>query len=154
MVARKIDAYCLDYSPVPIFHFTLTPRGDALETMKEDYTPEGWHTLTPRIVVRDCRQFVEFLKQVFAGEGDYVEERPSVIKIGDSRVMISEAGVRQPTTAFLYVYVADTDATHQRAVDAGAHSLEQPLDTPYGDRRCMLEDRWGNIWQVATYRSN
>jgi uncharacterized glyoxalase superfamily protein PhnB len=64
--------------------------------------------------------------------------------------MISEAGVRKPTTAFLYVYVRDADATYQRAIDAGARSLEEPSDLPYGDRRCMLEDKWGNTWQVAT----
>lgn len=120
--------------------------------MKEaHYAPQGWHTLTPRIVVQNSRQFVEFLKQVFAAKGDYLEDRPSVIKIGDSLVMISEAGIRSTNTAFLYVYVRDTDATYQRALDAGARSLEQPIKTPYGDRRAMVEDRWGNIWQIATY---
>jgi uncharacterized glyoxalase superfamily protein PhnB len=34
--------------------------------------------------------------------------------------------------------------------DAGARSLEEPFDTPYGDRRCMIEDKWGNTWQIAT----
>src|SRR2546423_15080497 len=119
-----------------------------------DYIPKGWHTLTPRIVAQDSRQFVDFLKQVFAGEGDYLEDRPSVITIGDSRVMVSEVGVRGPTTAFLYVYVPDTDATYKRALQAGERSLEQPIDTPYGDRRCMVEDRWGNVWQIATYRDS
>jgi uncharacterized glyoxalase superfamily protein PhnB len=52
--------------------------------------------------------------------------------------------------AFFYVYVSDTDATHQHAVDAGALTLEAPFDTPYGDRRCMVEDEWGNTWQIAT----
>jgi uncharacterized glyoxalase superfamily protein PhnB len=47
-------------------------------------------------------------------------------------------------------YVADTDATYQRALNAGARSLEEPFDTPYGDRRCMVEDKWGNTWQIAT----
>jgi PhnB protein len=120
--------------------------------MKEaHFTPQGWHTVTPRIVVDDSKQFVEFLKQVFGAEGEYREDRPSVMKIGDSLVMISDVGVRGHTTAFLYVYVPDTDAIYQRAIDAGARTLEQPLDTPYGDRRCMVEDRWGNTWQIATY---
>ena len=116
-----------------------------------DYIPKGWHTVTPRIVVDDSRQFVDFVKLVFGGEGDYLEDRPSVITIGDSRIMVSDVGVRESTTAFLYVYVPDTDATYQRALQAGARSLEQPVDTPYGDRRCMVEDRWGNVWQIATY---
>jgi PhnB protein len=47
-------------------------------------------------------------------------------------------------------YVNDADATYQRALNAGARSLEEPFDTPYGDRRCMVEDKWGNTWQIAT----
>lgn len=55
--------------------------------------------------------------------------------------------------AFLYVYVEDADRTYQRAVDAGAISIEEPTDTPYGDRRATLRDSWGNMWQIATHRS-
>src|SRR5262249_5049916 len=95
------------------------------------FTPEGWHTVTPRIVARDARQLVEFLGRVFGATGAYRREAPSVIKIGDSLVMISDAGVRQLTPAFLYVYVSDTDATYRRALDAGARSLEEPADLPY-----------------------
>jgi uncharacterized glyoxalase superfamily protein PhnB len=53
--------------------------------------------------------------------------------------------------AFLYVYVEDTGATYLRALEAGATSLEEPFNTPYGDRRCMVEDEWGNTWQIATH---
>jgi PhnB protein len=49
----------------------------------------------------------------------------------------------------LYVYVADVEATHARALALGARQLEAPLDTPYGDRRSMIEDTWGNTWQIA-----
>jgi len=94
---------------------------------------------------------VEFVQLVFDGIGDYRKEQPSVISIGDSRVMISDAGIRNPTTSFLYVYVKDTDETFRQALQAGASSLEEPADMPYGDRRGMFEDPWGNTWQVATY---
>jgi PhnB protein len=113
--------------------------------------PQGWHTVTPRIVARDARQLVEFLKRVFGGTGEYRQSVPSEVRIGDSLVMISDAGARRPMAAFLYVYVNDTDDTFQRALDAGAHALEAPSDMPYGDRRCMVEDEWGNTWQIATY---
>jgi PhnB protein len=56
---------------------------------------------------------------------------------------------REPFPAFLYVYVDDADDTFQRAVDAGAQVLEEPLDTPYGDRRAMVRDPFGNILQIA-----
>jgi uncharacterized glyoxalase superfamily protein PhnB len=118
---------------------------------RSDFTPDGWHTVTARIVARDASQLVEFLHQVFGATGEYRREMPSVVQIGDSLIMISDVGVRGPTPAFLYVYVSDTDATYRRALDAGARSLEEPADLPYGDRRCMVEDKWGNIWQIATH---
>lgn len=108
--------------------------------------------MIPRIVVREAQQLVEFVKHVFGATGDYRPDRPAVLKIGDSVIMISEAGIRNPMPAFLYVYVADADRAYRRALQAGAKSLEQPSDTPYGDRRGMVEDKWGNIWQIATYK--
>jgi PhnB protein len=113
--------------------------------------PEGWHSVTPRIVVPDARGLVAFLKDAFGATGEYRQESPSEIRIDDSVVMISEAGLRNPMRAFLYVYVSDADATYRRAVEAGARSLEEPADMPYGDRRSMVEDNWGNHWQIATH---
>jgi uncharacterized glyoxalase superfamily protein PhnB len=54
--------------------------------------------------------------------------------------------------AFLYVYVEDTDTAFRSAIDRGARSLEEPHETPYGDRRAMIRDPWGNTWQIATHR--
>jgi len=121
-------------------------------TNARHFIPEGWHSVTPRLFVDDAKALVEFLKNVFDATGEYVDDRPSIVRIGDSIVMIGDAGVRNSITAFLYAYVADTDATYQRAVTAGAHIIEEPRDTPYGDRRCMIEDPGGNTWQIATYR--
>jgi uncharacterized glyoxalase superfamily protein PhnB len=120
-------------------------------TNPSHFAPEGWHTVTPRIVVDDAEKLVEFLRQVFGATGDYRPDLPSVIRIGDSMVMISDAGARSPMSGFLYVYVSDTDATYRRALDAGARALEAPSIMPYGDRRCMVEDKWGNTWQIATH---
>ena len=120
-------------------------------TNRSSFIPEGWSSVTPRVVAQDAKHLVEFLKKVFGATGEYQQDIPSVIRIGESLVMINEAGIRSPMSAFLYVYVSDTDATYQRALDAGALSLEEPSDMPYGDRRCMVEDKWGNIWQIATY---
>lgn len=122
--------------------------------MTGNVAPAGWHTVTPRIVADDASGLVRFVKDVFGADGDYCDNRPSEIRIGDSIVMITDAGVRAPMPAFLYVYVADAEAVYQRALDAGAHSLEAPVDTPYGDHRCMLEDRWGNTWQIANRIQN
>ncbi len=120
-------------------------------TNRFPFAPEGWHTVTPRIVVHEAEHLVEFLKQVFGATGEYRQARPSEVRIGDSVIMISDARPRRPMTAFLYVYVNDTDATYRRALDAGARALEAPAVTPYGDQRSMVEDKWGNTWQIATH---
>ena len=114
--------------------------------------PESWHSITPRIVVQDPSKLVEFLKQAFHATGDFRKDSPSVIRIGDSIVMISSVGPREAMPAFLYLYVEDIDATYRRALEAGAVSLEEPQDLPYGDRRGMIEDPCGNIWQIATHK--
>jgi len=116
--------------------------------------PNGWHSLTPRIVVDDVAGLVGFLRQAFDATGELVADRPAVMQTGDSVLMVSGAGPRQAMPAFLYVYVEDADATYRRALRAGAKSLEEPIDTPYGDRRGMVEDRWGNVWQIATPRKS
>jgi PhnB protein len=54
----------------------------------------------------------------------------------------------------LRVHVDDSDATYQRAIAAGAPSLAEPTDMPYGDRRAMVKDAWGNTWQIATHRED
>lgn len=115
-------------------------------------SPEGWHSITPRIVVNDPAKLVEFLKSAFDATGDYLTDRPSVIRIDDSLVMVSGVGPRQEMPAFLYLYVDDIDATYQRALEAGAISLEEPQDLAYGDRRGMIEDPCGNVWQIATHK--
>ncbi|MDQ2971641.1 MAG: VOC family protein [Pseudomonadota bacterium] len=109
--------------------------------------------MTPRIVAKGAQQLVAFVKQVFGATGDYRPGIPAVLSIGESKIMIGDAGIREPMPACLYVYVENADETYRRAIEAGASSIEAPLDTPYGDRRGMVEDQWGNTWQIATYRS-
>jgi len=92
-------------------------------------------------VTHDVARLVEFFKQAFAATGDLRKDRPCEIRIGDSLVMVSEAGVREAMPAFLYLYVDETDATYERALKAGAESLAEPQDMPYGDRRCMVKDQ-------------
>ena len=73
------------------------------------------------------------------------------MRIGDSVIIISDGGgVRDSIPGFLYVYVEDVDAVYERAMHAGAESLEAPTDLPYGDRRSTVKDSWGNLWQIAT----
>jgi tRNA-Thr(GGU) m(6)t(6)A37 methyltransferase TsaA len=116
---------------------------------KQVVLPSGSRSVMPRMVVPDVAAQVEFLRAVFDATGDIHADRPAEIHIGSSTVLISRAGQRQLFPAFLYVYVEDADSVYARALAAGALSMEPPLDTPYGDRRAMVRDAWGNIFQIA-----
>jgi PhnB protein len=103
--------------------------------------PEGWHSVTLRIVVHGAKQFVEFLTQVFSATGGFQETRPFELWIGDSVVMVSEAGVRSPCQPFsTSTYATLKPCTNARS-KLGARTIESPFDTPYGGRRCMVEDQ-------------
>ena len=117
------------------------------------FQPDGWPTVTPRIITPDPENLVRFLKDVFHAQGECRVGRPAEIRIGDSVIMVSDGdGVRDLMPAFLYVYVADADATYKRAIAAKATSLEEPANMPYGDRRAMVRDSWRNTWQIATHK--
>ena len=78
------------------------------------------------------------------------------IGIGDSALGVGEANERwfsKPT--MIYVYVEDCDAMYKQALRAGAKSIFEPKDQPYGDRQGAVEDEWGNQWFVSTpFRAN
>ena len=112
--------------------------------------PAGFHSVTPRMVVSDAMAAAAFLRAVFGATGEVRDDGPAEIRIGDSVVMVSAAGRREPFPAFLYVYVDDADGAYQRALAAGAVALEEPFDTPYGDRRAMVRDPSGNVFQIAS----
>jgi PhnB protein len=114
----------------------------------------GWHTVTPRIIVAEPEALVGFLKATFGAQGEFRPRFPTELKIGDSVIMVSDGGgQRASTSAFLYIYVEDVDSTYGRALSANAVSVEPPAEMPYGDRRATVQDPWGNLWQIASYRS-
>lgn len=92
---------------------------------------------------------MEFLRQAFEATALVAPGRPAEVRVGDSLVLVSSSAEREAFAAFLYVYVADADETYRRATAAGAATLEAPLDTPYGDRRAMVRDPFGNTYQIA-----
>jgi PhnB protein len=106
-------------------------------------------TVIPRMFVDDVEAEVRFLRAVFDATGTVDPGRPAEIRIGDATIMISATTERQHFPAFLYVYVPDADAAYTRALAEGATTLEEPLDTPYGQRRAMVRDPEGNIFQIA-----
>lgn len=115
--------------------------------------PAGYHSVTPRMIVSDAEDEVEFLRACFGASGDVVAGRPAEIQIGDSLVMVSDTSERDAFPALLYIYVDDADDTYRRGLGAGATTVEQPRDVPWGDRRAIIQDKYGNVFQIAHRRS-
>lgn len=123
--------------------------------------PEGYHSVTPFLMVAGAAKVIEFAKSVFnAREIERVEGPGGAImhaevQIGDSRVMIADAGGEwKSMPGTLYVYVTDMDAAYQRALKAGGASRQAPVDQFYGDRNAGVEDPAGNVWWIATHKED
>lgn len=119
--------------------------------------PEGYHTITPFLVVKDARKLIEFMKKAFDAEVKHISENDGVVmhgevKIGNSILMIAEENVNAPASSTgLYLYVNDTDAMYKKAIAAGAASIMEPADQFYGDRNAGVKDFAGNSWWIATH---
>jgi PhnB protein len=137
--------------------------------------PDGWHNVTPFLVVHDAARAVEFYRKAFgATELERMAEpdgkvNHALLKIGDSIVRLSDDSskhvaewvakgwCRSPQTlggtpVHFYVYVEDSDAVFKRAIAAGAKQMEPVADKDWGDRIGALTDPFGHIWMVATHK--
>ena len=123
--------------------------------------PDGYHTITPYFVMKNPREFIEFLKKAFNAESVSMSVSPdskvmhAEIRIGDSMMMMSEASENNPAVnGSIYLYVNDTDAIYKQALEAGAESLMEPADQFYGDRNAGVKDPFGNTWWIGTHLEN
>jgi PhnB protein len=123
--------------------------------------PDGYHTVTPYLIVEGAARLIDFMKEAFGA--DEVERMSRAngtighaeVRIGDSVLMISDAsGQWSPMPAAIYLYVPDTDATFRSAVQAGATSVMEPADQFYGDRNAGVRDFGGNIWWIGTHKED
>jgi PhnB protein len=129
--------------------------------------PEGYHTLTPFLTVRDAARAIEFYKQAFGAEvrggvakGPDGKVMHAELQIGDSVIMLTdeypEFGAVSPQSSGgagmgLHIYVDGVDAAFDRAVKAGAQ-VEMPVsDQFWGDRYGKLKDPFGHKWSIATH---
>ena len=120
--------------------------------------PDGYHSVTPYLVVADADLLLRFLKSAFGAQELTAHRGPEGVihhaeaKIGDSILMMGRAGGDvKPQSCTMQLYVPDVDAAYRTAMNAGAKSLEPPADQFYGDRRAGVEDRCGNSWYMATH---
>jgi uncharacterized glyoxalase superfamily protein PhnB len=101
---------------------------------------------------------INFLKRAFGAREIAKYASPdgvvhhAEIRVGDSVVEMGEAhGKYEPMPAMFYLYVPDCDAVYRRALAAGATSIAEPTDHPYGDRSGAVKDAFGNQWWIATH---
>jgi uncharacterized glyoxalase superfamily protein PhnB len=121
--------------------------------------PEGYHTVTPYLVVKGAAKTIEYAKKAFGAVPAFEPmKRPdgtimhADLKIGTSHVMISEATEQHPAmTCMLHLYVPNVDTVYQRAVAAGGTPAMEPADQFYGDRSGSVKDPAGNHWYIATH---
>jgi uncharacterized glyoxalase superfamily protein PhnB len=122
--------------------------------------PDGYHTVTPSLVVKGAAKLIDFIKEAFGGEeafrmpGPGGEVMHAEVRIGDSVVMLNDPMQQQPTTTSLFLYVTDVDGVYKRAVKAGATSLTEPADMFWGDRMAQVKDQFGNQWSIATHKED
>lgn len=124
--------------------------------MSENATYTGYQTVVPYLIVSVVPALIAFLVEVFGAEEVQRHVSPdgqithAEVRMGDSIVMLAEASEAfeaMPTT--LQLMVADVDTTYARALRAGATSLREPEDQPYGARSAGVRDASGNRWWIT-----
>jgi len=124
----------------------------------ESYIPKGLNNVNVYLHPRRAEPVINFMKRALGASEIAKYASPdgvvhhAEIRVGDSVVEMGEAHDKyEPMPAMFYVYVPDSDALYRRALAAGAKSLHEPTDQPYGDRNSAVTDPFGNTWYFATH---
>jgi len=127
--------------------------------------PEGFHTVTPHLVIKGAATAIDFYKRAFGAEVLARMDGPggsvghAELKIGDSIIFLADefpgAPCKSPqslggTTATLHIYVPAVDASFKQAIAAGAREIMAVADMFWGDRFGQLQDPFGHTWSIAT----
>jgi len=131
--------------------------------------PEGYHTATPYLVVRNAAQAIEFYKNAFQAQEIMRMAMPdgkighAELKIGDSIIFLADESPRMPNkspqtlggcSSGVMLYVEDVDTTFQQALDAGGKTHMPVADMFWGDRYGTIMDPYGHIWSIATHKED
>ena len=124
----------------------------------ETYIPKGLNSVNVYMLPLRAEPVISFLKRAFGAREIAKYASPdgvvhhAEIRVGDSVVEMGEAhGKYPPMPTMFYLYVPDCDAVYERALKAGATSIAEPVDHPYGDRSGGVKDAFGNQWYIATH---
>jgi PhnB protein len=127
--------------------------------------PDGYHSITPYLIVHDAAAAIDYYKRAFGAIETFRLPRPdgkvahAELLIGDSVVMLAdEAPAMMARSAKLIggspismlVYVENVDERFAKALAAGGRELRALTNQFYGDRSGTLEDPFGISWTIAT----
>jgi PhnB protein len=131
--------------------------------------PEGYHSVTPYLIIRGAAEAIEFYKKAFGATELFRFSAPdgkighAEMQIGNSRIMMADEypdmGYNGPQTiggspVALMIYLDDVDTVFKQAVDAGATVKEALQDKFYGDRLGTVVDPFGHRWHLATHKED
>ncbi|MDB6141400.1 MAG: glyoxalase [Pseudomonas sp.] len=131
--------------------------------------PEGFHSLTVYLAVKDAAKAIDFYKKAFGAIEHFRLNSPdgkvghAELQIGSSRLMMcdpcDQGGFTSPSldskpSFAMHLYVPDVDAQFKRAIDAGAKVEREVQDQFYGDRMGTLKDPFGHLWLVSTHKQD
>jgi PhnB protein len=127
--------------------------------MTAPWLPDGFHTITPNIIVEDAEQLLDFLTQAFGATENYrlCLSDGSIthceIKIGDSIINLGTAREDWPAHGLIaQIFVEAPDALFENAVRAGATVVMPMTDMFFGIREGRVSDPFGNVWIIATLK--
>jgi PhnB protein len=135
----------------------MRERQSAASAKKAGHVPPGINNdVMPYVIVPGAAQLIEFLISSFEGTLELKVPRPdgsvmhAEVLLGDSMVEMADAAKEYPAQhATVHLYVPDPDAAYARALQAGAKSVYQVADQPWGDRQGCVKDPFGNVWYLA-----
>jgi uncharacterized glyoxalase superfamily protein PhnB len=119
------------------------------------YAWPGLAAITPYLVAERAAELIAFLKDAFCGTeqtraSTSDDTVPRAVAIGNGAVEVSEASAANPSApCAIHLYVEDADAVYARGLQAGAASIYEVADQPWGDRQGAVKDAWGNHWYIA-----
>ena len=125
--------------------------------MDMSYKPENYSTVSPYLIVADAAATIAFLERVFEAAELRRFPRPdgklmhAEVRIDDTVVMLADSVEGwPPVSSYVHVYVADVDAAYRRALEAGAESVQEPVQKEDEDKRGGVKDAGGTTWWIAT----
>lgn len=128
--------------------------------------PDGYHTVTPYLIVKGGAAAIDFYKKAFGAAELFRMMKPgglvghAELQIGSSRIMLAdeapEIGVHGPehyggAPFSILLYVEDVDKIFNQAVAAGAKVQRPVANQFYGDRSGGVKDPFGHVWYIATH---